>query len=326
MERNLYVKTKINTGRGGTGNIVAASVAQSIPFDKSLDPDDSYEQIVFEVNKKAQKVSSTGRGGAGNLSGMKIKEKKEGRRRRSNSIPARLSLSRSGNAVSHSFLSQTCLTSSSLPISPEMPNLTYSPTSPLPSANSVLSFVTPSFSPLQTSPADDFLGDSPQKSRWWKFIRRQRNSQQNLASPKHPMHKSLLDVRILPEDAEERQSIIPQQWPMHNSVLDIRTLLEDPEEEQNIAPPQRPMRNSVLDVRTLPEDVHKRLNHLRLYKEEQGVSMNGSSPTIEYDRPGREPGQYMEDAEDRGEDDDESWESEVLEQAADEVNSFLEFQ
>jgi len=41
-------------GRGGTGNIEAATVQQGIPFDISKDPDDSYEDIIREKAQKAR--------------------------------------------------------------------------------------------------------------------------------------------------------------------------------------------------------------------------------------------------------------------------------
>ncbi|KAF8523349.1 hypothetical protein BU17DRAFT_86093 [Hysterangium stoloniferum] len=310
MERNLYVIPKVNTGRGGTGNIVASSAAQSIPFDKSLDPDDSYEQIVTQNNKKAQKVSSTGRGGAGNLSGGKIKERKG--RRRASSIPASSSASSSGSSSGrHSSFNQIYLASSSLPTSSQLSNFSYSPTSPRHTSNSILSFVEPNPIQSPTSPVGDAPEGPPQKPRWWKFNRRQRDAQQNITPPGLPVHDFVIDVRILPEDAD------------HSPLS---------EEEQPV--PQiksHPIQISVPDI-MLPEEADEQdepFNHSPLYEKDQRVPETRSRLEVEYSiehyRPGGEEEQQVGHAQDSGEDDDEeAWQLEVLREAENEIDSFLE--
>ena len=44
----------VYTGRGGNGNISAASNQLAVPFDTSLDPDDAYDQIVLQKAKEAR--------------------------------------------------------------------------------------------------------------------------------------------------------------------------------------------------------------------------------------------------------------------------------
>ncbi|KAF8495328.1 hypothetical protein JB92DRAFT_1111370 [Gautieria morchelliformis] len=76
LEASLNPRVKIKyTGRGGSGNIRAASGAQCIPFDISADPDDDYEQIVHQGAQKAKKdkTPSTGRGGSGNFNRPRAK-------------------------------------------------------------------------------------------------------------------------------------------------------------------------------------------------------------------------------------------------------------
>ena len=43
-----------NTGRGGTGNIKAASGSKDVPFDTSQDPDDQYEKLLLMKAKQTK--------------------------------------------------------------------------------------------------------------------------------------------------------------------------------------------------------------------------------------------------------------------------------
>ncbi|GJJ15979.1 hypothetical protein Clacol_010258 [Clathrus columnatus] len=75
-----------NTGRGGSGNILAAST--STPYDRSKDPDDNYEKLVhLEAQKKRMhQMVSTGRGGAGNVQNHVVVDASGGVRPRSKSL------------------------------------------------------------------------------------------------------------------------------------------------------------------------------------------------------------------------------------------------
>ncbi|KAF8579727.1 hypothetical protein K439DRAFT_1620329 [Ramaria rubella] len=69
QESKLNPRVMVNyLGRGGAGNILAASDSKSTRFDISADPDDEYEQIIVEKTQrdKRDKPCSTGRGGLGN--------------------------------------------------------------------------------------------------------------------------------------------------------------------------------------------------------------------------------------------------------------------
>ncbi|GJJ15980.1 hypothetical protein Clacol_010259 [Clathrus columnatus] len=112
-------KARVSSGRGGSGNIISAmeltpdlkhevellrrrrmEKEDCTKYQKSADPDDSYEDIIVERNKLSPKPLRTGRGGSGGL----LKPSPSQTTLRS---PSRMSLSSGSSSSRHSTISFT---------------------------------------------------------------------------------------------------------------------------------------------------------------------------------------------------------------------------
>ncbi|KAF8527213.1 hypothetical protein JB92DRAFT_2867715, partial [Gautieria morchelliformis] len=203
LEASLNPRVKVKyTGRGGSGNIRAASVAQSIPFDISADPDDDYEQIVRQGAQKAKqdKTPSTGRGGLGNFNRPRSKSfiaanaasksKKEKPRRRRSTTSSRFSTSTTSTSEHHELHRISTDTASlSLSIPPMISTPTSSSSSP----------VRPSLLRLPTSPSRHSLPTPQSASDHYSLPTRMAISAASAPSlplPPIPRQTSSLHLRV----------------------------------------------------------------------------------------------------------------------------------